>query len=284
VITPTPLVALKNIDPELFCKVEYLHPSGSLKHRSLAKFVFELIESGELRRGQRIAVRSVGSAGVAVAWAGAQVGCPVDAVVPPWVTKSHAAAITWLGGTCHVLEPDAAKSRMDAFAKDGTTYVLLQAAEPRLVDHYQVVAQEILAQLPETAAVTVGIGTGLSITGIGRYLKSAGGKTQLYGVEPAEAAIASGRPWAHHDISGLAPPITQPLLDKSLLSGILLTPSKTAWETARLVARRDGLLLGPSSGATVDAALQLRRGGLRGPIVAVCSCSMQEYLTSTWPL
>lgn len=275
---PTPLIQLKALDPQLYAKIEYLHPSGSLKHRSIPAFLMSLIKSGEIRQGQPIAIRSAGSAAVTVAWTGAQLGCPVYAVLPPTVSTQIVALIEWYGGKCHVQKPDAAKELMARFGKDGETYVLQQANESRMIDHYQPVANEILAELPTVAAITVGIGTGLSATGIGRAVQASGSGCRVYGTEPAEAAIASGKPWAPHHIPGLAPPIAQPLLDKNLLGGIVPIPSKLAWERARAVAQQCGLLLGPSSGCAVAAAEHLRREGIAGPIVAVCTGSMYEYL------
>ncbi|MBI5509784.1 MAG: pyridoxal-phosphate dependent enzyme [Deltaproteobacteria bacterium] len=277
-IIPTPLLPLAGIDREIHAKIEYLHPSGSMKHRSLPAFIEALIAAGEIKKGQRLAIRSAGSAAVTVAWAGARLCAPVDAVLPHSATPQTLALIEWLGGTCHVLKPEEATALMQRLHADKGTYVVAQANEPRLISHYEPVGREILAVLPNVAAVTVGIGTGLSVMGVSRALEQAGSAAKVYGVEPAEAAIASGKPWAPHHIPGLAPPIAQPLLDKSQLAGIIALPSQRAWDVAREVAAKTGFLIGPSSGAAVAAAMQLRQEGTRGAIVAVCASSMYEYL------
>lgn len=281
---PTPLIPLTQYDDGIYAKIEYLHPSGSMKHRSIPKFLLALKESGEIQPKQCIAIRSAGSAAVTTAWAGAQLGIPVTAVLPLTAMKQTVQTLAWLGAVCHQVPSDVATKMMQDYTADPAYYVLAQVREERLIDHYRPVAREIIVDLGTAVSITVGIGTGLSVTGIGREIKDNHAQGQVFGVEPAEAAIASGQPWAPHGVPGLAPPIPQPLLDKSLLSDILPIPSAEAWRRAREVARASGLMLGPSSGITVAAALQLRQKGVRGPIVAICACAINDYLetSSKW--
>ena len=275
---PAPLARLEPAGARLYAKIEYLHPSGSMKHRSIPPFLESLMAGGELRPGQRIAVRSAGAAAVTLAWAGARTGHSTIAVVPPGATPNTLRMLLWLGAECRQLPPREATELMAELRARPDTYVLEQAGEPRLIDHYRPVAAEILDEMPEPGAIIVGIGTGLSITGIAREVRDRGSSCRVFGVEPAEAAIASGRPWAPHHIPGLAPPIAQPLLEHALLAGIVTVSSDDAWRCAREAAHRSGLLLGPSSGATVAAARKLREQGVSGPIVSICACSINDYL------
>lgn len=276
---PTPLIPLTEIDSQIYAKIEYQHPSGSMKHRSIPAFLAEIQASGELQTGQQIAIRSAGSAAVTAAWAGARLGVSVVAVLPLTAMQATVKELQWLGAAVHQVPADEATCMMQAFGEDPKTYVLAQVREARLIDHYRPVAREIVEALDgEVTAVTVGIGTGLSVTGIAREMAESAPNCQVFGVEPAEAAIASGQPWAPHGIPGLAPPIPQPLLDKSLLAGILPIPSAEAWDCAREAAQKSGLMLGPSSGVTLAAALRLREQGVTGPIVHICACSILEYL------
>lgn len=279
--TLTPLVALTPYDRNIYAKLEYVHPSGSMKHRAIPKLVQELIQQGEISRGQRIAIRSAGSAAVALAWAGAQFDCPVTAVLPPSAMQATASALRWLGAEILQVPPIEATALMEAFEAEPGTYVLAQANESRLIDYYEAVACEIFQEIQAPAAITVGIGTGLSVMGIEYAARKLGHKCQVWGVEPAEAAIASGQPWAPHRIPGLAPPIPQPLLDISILDGVIPLPSAEAWLCAREIAQQCGLLVGPSSGATIAAASRLRKQGINGHIVAICACAMNEYWEET---
>lgn len=275
---PTPLVALTHFDVTIYAKIEYLHPSGSMKHRSIPLFLQEVLESGEIRPGQRIAIRSAGSAAITTAWAGIQLGLPVTVVLPLTVTQHTLQMLHWLGAAIEQLSPEQASLRMSELERDPSIYVLAQARESRLIEHYQPIAREIYEAVKDVAAITVGIGTGLSSMGIAREMQKLSPTCQVIGVEPAEAAIASGQPWRPHHIPGLAPPLAQPLLNTALLGSILPIPSRDAWHFAREVACSVGLPIGPSSGATVAAAVHLRHRGITGPIVAICACSINDYL------
>lgn len=276
-ILPTPLVQLETLDPQLHAKVEYLHPSGSMKHRAIPRFIESLVTSGELDRRKTLAVRSAGSAALTTAWIGARLGIAVTCVLPPFASDHLVSAMRWLGATVHRVPPAEGSALMKAFEHDRDVVVLAQAREERLIDSYRPVAREILEQLPGVAAIVVGIGTGLSSMGIAREVRDHSTGCVVVGTEPAEAAVASGQPWAPHRIPGLAPPIAQPLLDTALLADIVPVPSRRAWNLARRVARDEGLMIGPSSGATLAAGLALRERGVVGPIVAICACRMAEY-------
>lgn len=279
-MTPTPVVRLGEIDAAIYLKIEYLHPSGSLKHRALPGFLAARKRSGKLRPGQRIAILSAGSAGVSVAWAAARLGHRAIVVLPRSAPLQLVRHVRWLGAVCHHVSDDEIPALMQKLASERDVYLVHQTNEAELIDYYRPVAAEILSQVDDVAAITVGIGSGLSITGIGREIHERRSSVKVVGVEPAEAAVASGRPWAPHSIIGLAPPVPQPLLDRRVLSEIVLVPSTAAWACARDVYRRAGLPVGPSSGATISAALELRRRGIAGPIVAVCACAIGEFLES----
>jgi cysteine synthase A len=280
-VTPLLPLALPLADGALYAKIEYLHPSGSIKHRSIPPFLDRIAASGELAPGAQIAIRSAGAAAVATAWAGARAGHPVLAVLPPTAAPNIVRLVRWLGADCQQVPSREATKIMDQLRADPGTYVLEQAAEPRMIDSYRPVAAEILDQLPAVTAITVGIGTGLSATGIAKEISARRATCQVYGVEPAESAIASGKPWAPHGIPGLAPPIAQPLLGRDLLAGILTVESGQAWRHAEMAARLGGLLIGPSAGAAVAAALQLLAQGQAGPVVAICACSIGDYLEAS---
>jgi cysteine synthase A len=273
---PTPLVRLRSLDADLYAKIEYLHPSGSIKHRALPPFLAAEMAVGSIVPGQHVAIQTAGSAGIAVAWAAAALGLQAVIVVPRVATPQVVRIIRWLGAECHQLADDEMALAMRRLA--GHVRVLDQAREARLIGYYRPIAAEIVAECPDVQAITVGIGSGLSLTGIGREMRARGASCRVVGVEPAEAAVASGKPWAPHSLVGLAPPIPQPLLDRSVLSEIVPVASRDAWQCARDVYRRAGLPVGPSAGATIRAALMLREHGVEGPLVAICASSISEFI------
>ncbi len=276
--TATPLIHLPEIDEMLYVKVEYENPVAAMKFRAIPPFFEHLLNIGEIKKGDKVAMRSAGSAAVAMAWITVRLGLHPIAVLPPVAPAPIVRMLRWLGAEVHIVKPDEAKKMMAAYQEDDSVYVFGQAGEHRLVDLYGNVGVEIFEQLPEVAAVTVGIGTGISVTGIARALKRLSPTAKVYGCEPEESPVASQGKWGPHKIPGLAPPIAQPLLDKSIIEDIVLVPSDRAWERAKDLAHGFGIMAGPSSGCTLDAALQLRARGVEGPIVAILACSIGEYL------
>ena len=111
---PAPLARLEPAGARLYAKIEYLHPSGSMKHRSIPPFLESLMAGGELRPGQRIAVRSAGAAAVTLAWAGARTGHSTIAVVPPGATPNTLRMLLWLGAECRQLPPRVRRSSATA--------------------------------------------------------------------------------------------------------------------------------------------------------------------------
>ena len=276
--TYTSLIHLPEIDEMLYAKIEYENPVAAMKYRAIPPFFEHLKEIGEVKQGDKVAMRSAGSAAVAMAWITVRLGLHPIAVLPPVAPAPIVRMLRWLGAEVHIVPPNEAKELMAAYQEEDGVYVFGQAGETRLVDFYRPVGQEIYEQLPNVAAVTVGIGTGISITGIARALRDNSSTVRIYGCEPEESPVASAGKWGPHKIPGLAPPIAQPLLDKSIIEDIILVPSQRAWDRAKDLAHRFGIMAGPSAGCTLDAALQLRARGVEGPIVAILACSIGEYL------
>jgi cysteine synthase len=278
VTLPTPLVQLPELGEGIYAKLEYVHPSGSMKHRAIPAFIEACRRDGTLQAGQTVAILSAGAGAVAAAWAAARMGHPSVAILPTNASPLLVRRLQWLGAQCRKVTPDALPGLMQELSADPSVFLIAQHKEPRLVSYYRPVAEEMLAQLPDAAAVTVGIGTGASLSGIGQALRAQKHGCRVVGVEPAEAAVASGKPWAPHHIPGLAPPFPDSLLDRSVLDSIVTVSSTDAWRFALQVHRASGLPVGPSAGAALAAALRVREEGVRGPIVAVCACAIGDYL------
>lgn len=272
------LVLLRPAGEQVYAKLEYGHASGSAKHRSMPAAIDKILAAQGDPGGRTLLIRSAGAAAITAAFVGAQRGLNVHAVLPVGASSYVVNALRWYGATCERVPVDRAAHRMRQLSDDPKYIVLDQAGDERFVEGYLQVGKEIVQQLPDVEAVVVGLGTGLTSMGIVRGLRVLGCAARVYGVEPSEAAISAGRPWAPHHIPGLSPPLPRPLLRTELLADVIAIPSAAAWKSAREVAGRDGLPLGPSSGAAVAAAHHIRAAGLRGPIVAVCPCSIDAYL------
>ena len=274
----TPVVSLKALDTELLLKVEYLNPVNSIKYRAIPKLLLQKRKEGLLKPSQTIAILSAGSAALTATWTGVQLGHKVLSLLPQVTPNTIVKAIKWLGGEVIVDTEDNLIKHIKKISQESAYHVLSQSTEPKLIDFYFPVGFEIVEQVKNLSAVTIGIGTGASLTGIGRAIKAKMPHVKIFGVEPSEAAVASGKPWAPHKLIGLAPPIPQPLLDKNIITDIITIPSEAAWEQARNTAKLSGLTVGPVAGATILSALEIRKRGIKGNIVAIGTCGIYDYL------
>lgn len=274
-LLPTPLVEIGGCQGCVMGKAEFVLPSGSIKHRSIPPRIAELLRERTIVSGQAIIIHSAGSAAMSTAWAGARLGLKVHAIVPRSVSAAMLAALRWQGACCHAVGSAEAPATIARLQREEGAYLLDQFADPKISMHYAAIADELLEQMDRVDAVVTGIGTGGSICGIARRLRERAPHCRIVGVEPAEAQVSRGQPWAPHEIVGLAPPMRSRLLQPALLDEVAAVSSAEAWIWARRLAQHDGLRVGPSAGAAVAVASRL---GL-ARVVAILGGSIEGLLT-----
>ena len=151
------------------------------------------------------------------------------------------------------------------------------AANPEA--HARTTAREILAQAgPDLAAFVAGVGTGGTISGVGRVLKAERPDVKVVAVEPAGSAVLSGKPPGMHGIQGLGAGFVPANLDRSVIDQVVTVADVVAERMARRLAREEGLLVGPSSGANVHAACEVARKLRTGTVVTILCDSGERYL------
>lgn len=269
--TPTPLIPLTEYNTQIYAKIEYKNPSGSIKHRAIPPFFTKLKENKILKANQTIAFYGTEAAAISTAWFGSENGHPVNVVLPPNATPQSLKTLDKLGAETQQMPSQEASKYMKDLSKNSDAYVLVYPHQEAFINYYRPIATEILAELDNVGAIVVGIGSGISITGIAHEIKGQEIDCQIVGVEPEEADIASGGLWKPHNLTELAPPLLQPLLDKLLINLIAPIPAQEALDCAKEVAEKTGLKVGPSSGATILVATILQEQGISGPIVAICA-------------
>jgi cysteine synthase B len=281
----TPLVELRSLSPNphvrLFAKIESQNPTGSIKDRIVLRILRKARESGELAPGQPIVEASTGNTGVSLAMFGGRLGHPVDVCVPESVYPEIEQLLRAYGARIRRVPREAgiktANSVAQVVAADTGAYLLNQFGSPEnVLAHYEGTAAEILADLPDVTVFVAGIGTGGTITGVGRRLKEANPATRILGVEPRLGVHVQG-------LKSLDDGFIPPVLDESVLDGKIIVGNRHAYSHARRAMLHEGIFGGISSGAVLHAAMRAAARIERGNIVMIFADGGWKYLgTDLW--
>ncbi len=267
VIGGTPLVRLRRFSEvagaEILAKLEGVNPAGSVKDRIARAMVDDAEKTGRLRPGATIIEPTSGNTGIALAMIAAARGYQLVLTMPEAMSKERVRLLEAYGAEVVLTPGTLMKGAVEQAELLGETTpgaVLLRQfenpANPAI--HEVTTATEILRDTEDRLdAFVAGIGTGGTITGVGRVLKKWLGGVRIVGVEPAEAAVLGGGPVGQHHLQGLGAGFVPKILDRSLLDDVVAVTVDEAVETARSLARHDGILAGISSGAALAAALRI---------------------------
>lgn len=290
-IGSTPLVRLERIreaqDAEILVKLESRNPGGSIKDRAALRMVEAALERGRLKPGGTLVEPTSGNTGIGLAVAATWLNLKLVLTMPESMSEERKALLRGFGATL-VLTP--ASEGMAGAVREANRlasecgYVLLdQFSNPDNADaHYRSTGPEILREAKTLDAFVAGVGTGGTITGIGRFLREHLPAVGLYAVEPAESAVLSGKPAGPHLIQGIGAGFVPKVLDRSILTGILPVPGEEALKMARRLLTEEGISCGISSGANVVGALMLAaRPEFKGKrIVTVLPDTGERYLST----
>ena len=264
----TPLVKINRLygdsQATVLAKLEYFNPASSVKDRIGVSIVDAAEADGSLQPGGTIVEGTSGNTGIALAWVGAVRGYKVIITLPETFSKERRALLRAFGAEL-VLTPGAegipgANARAKEIVANTPGAILAsQFTNPANVAvHAQTTAEEIWADTEGKVDFFVsGVGTGGTITGVGKVLKERKPDVQLIAVESAESAVLSGEPKGPHKIQGISPGFIPDILDMSLIDRIIKVTSDDAFAWARRAAKEEGLLVGISSGAALRAAADL---------------------------
>ncbi len=275
---------------EIIVKLEYFNPCGSIKDR-IAKCMVEDAENKGLLtpgKGQTLVESTSGNTGIGLAFMAAVRGYKLIIVMPENMSDERKNLLKGMGAEL-VLTPaaggmNAANAECERIAREKGAILLNQFTNQANVKaHYKGTGPELWEQCGSKVDIFVsGIGTGGTVTGIGRYLKECSKTVKVYGVEPAESPmITKGKPGPHL-IQGIGANFLPPLLERGLLDDILPVPGLKAIETAKELMKLEGIMGGISSGANIYAALEL--GKLpenRGKRIVTIVCDTSERYLST---
>ena len=274
---------------ELFAKLEMYNPGGSVKDRIGVSMIETAEAEGRIEPGRTTIVEATsGNTGIALAFVCAAKGYELILTLPQGMSREREGLLRLYGAQVHITESlggmNEAVAAAQALARDGDVWLPAQFSNPANPEaHRRTTGPEIWEALDGKVDVLVaGVGTGGTITGAGGYLRERNPALQVIAVEPASSPVLSGGAAGPHKIQGIGAGFVPPVLDRELLSEILLVEDEDAIETARLAARREGVLAGISCGAALWGAMEVaRREESRGKRIAVVLPDSGERYVST---
>lgn len=271
-IGKTPLLELTNTEKNenlyatLLAKLEYLNPAGSAKDRVAKAMLDDAEARGILKPDSVIIEPTSGNTGIGLACVAAARGYKTVIVMPDSMSPERIKLMKAYGAEV-VLTPGAlgmagaiAKAEELAMALPHS-FIPGQFENPANAQaHFETTGPEIWSDTEGTVDIFVaGIGTGGTITGTGRYLKSQNPKVKIIGVEPAGSPVLSGGAAGKHGLQGIGAGFIPKVLDTDIYNRIITVTEDQAYAAARAFAKNEGILVGISSGAALHAALELAR-------------------------
>ena len=303
-IGETPLVELGSIpregDADIYVKLEYLNPSGSLKDRISLEMIQRAEAEGRLKPGYTIIEASTGNTGISLSFVGTRLGYKVAIYMPEGMTPERIRIMESYGAEVHQLKPEelepSDKSVAGAEIEIPTRQMCLeverstpkvwwarQFSNPANTAAHVKTGREILRQMDgKVDAFAASVGTGGTLLGIAQALREELPDVRIVAVEPASAAypLLSGYrkvPGASDEVSG---GIIAELLDSGIVDEVVQVTNEEAVAMSDRLVKEEGLFAGVSSGANVHVALKLARRLGRGKrVVTVLPDSMDRYLT-----
>lgn len=268
----TPLVELTKIEKELgleakiLAKLEYFNPAGSVKDRIAKAMIDDAEKSGKLKPSSVIIEPTSGNTGIGLASVAAARGYRIIIVMPETMSVERRQLMAAYGAELVLTE--GAKGMKGAIAKaqelaDETENSFIPGqfvneANPKA--HFETTGPEIYEDTDgEVDIFVAGVGTGGTVTGTGQYLKSKKPEVKVVAVEPETSPVLSQGKAGSHKIQGIGAGFVPDVLDTSVYDEIIPVADNDAFETGRLIGRKEGVLVGISSGAAVYAAIQLAK-------------------------
>jgi cysteine synthase A len=291
-IGETPLVKLNHIvgkaDADVYLKLEFFNPGGSVKDRIALSMIEGAEERGELKRGDTIVEPTSGNTGIGLAMVAAAKGYRAILVMPDTMSLERRNLLRAYGAEL-VLTPGAegmkgAIAKAEELKEEHPEYFMPQQFnnEDNVKIHRETTAKELVEQAGgQIDAFVAGIGTGGTITGAGEILKQSFPELHVVAVEPTDSPVLSGGKPGPHKIQGIGAGFVPPILNTEIYDEIIQVDNEESFTWARKLAREEGILVGISSGAAVAAALKVaRRLGVGKKVVAVIPSNGERYLTT----
>ncbi|MFR7589955.1 MAG: cysteine synthase A [Longibaculum sp.] len=266
----TPMLQLHNIQEShqlygnLFAKLEYYNPAGSIKDRVAKQMILDAIKEGKLKPGATIIEPTSGNTGIGICAVASSMGYPVIIVMPETMSEERKKLMKAYGAKL-VLTPgqegmSGAIKKAEELTQEIPNSIIagqfINPSNPKA--HFLSTGPEIDQQMDGQIDILVaGIGTGGTITGIGQYLKAKHPDMKVIAIEPADSPLISQGKAGPHQIQGIGANFIPEILDRDIYDEVMTITSEDAYQAARELAKKEGILVGISSGAALAIGKKL---------------------------
>ena len=281
--------AKENVEANIFAKLEYFNPAGSVKDRIAAAMIAAAEENGTIKPGATIIEPTSGNTGIGLASVGTAKGYKVILTMPETMSverrnlvKAYGAEVVLtegaLGMKGAIQKAEDLKNEIEGAVILGQ---FVNPANPQA--HYDTTGPEIWNDLDgKVDAFVAGVGTGGTVSGIGKYLKEQNPDVKIFAVEPASSPVLSEGKGGAHKIQGIGAGFVPETLNTEVYDEVVTVPNEAAFETGNKIAKTEGILVGISSGAALWAAQQIAaRDEFKGKnIVVLLPDTGDRYLST----
>ena len=292
-IGDTPMIKINRLVPQehatVFAKCEFFQPLNSVKDRIGVAMIEAAERDGQINRETHIVEPTSGNTGIALAFVCAAKGYHLTLTMPESMSVERRALLRAMGANLELTPaaegmPGAIRRATELVERDDVAWMPQQFETPaNTAVHEDTTGPEIWEDSGHAVdAIVAGVGTGGTITGVARYIKSRNPDFKAIAVEPKHSPVISGGRPGKHRIQGIGAGFVPKNLDTSLVDEVITVDDEDAFEWGRRLARHEGIMAGISSGANLWAAAQVgARPAFRGKRIVTIMCSLGERYLST---
>ncbi|CEJ73451.1 O-acetyl-serine thiol-lyase A (O-acetyl-sulfhydrylase((OAS-TL([[Clostridium] sordellii] len=285
-IGKTPILKLNNIQDNnnIYLKLEKYNSGGSIKDRAVLGMIEDLMIENKIKQGDTIVEATSGNTGIALSMIGKVKGLNIIIVMPSSMSKERIDLMKAYGAEVILTKKGGMQASIDKsieLVNSNESYKSLKQFEnesnPK--KHYNTTAIEIYEDVENIDIFIAGIGTGGTISGIGKYLKEKNPNIRVIGVEPESSPLISKGYSGAHKIQGIGANFIPKNLDMNIIDEIITVKDDDAINTIKLLGEKEGILVGISSGANVFASIEIGKKYKGKNIVTVSPDGIEKYLS-----
>lgn len=282
----TPIISLEKIGyKNVYVKLEKYNPAGSIKDRIALSMIEGAEKSGLLKKDSVLVEATSGNTGIALAMAGNLKGYKVIIIMPETMSIERRQLVKAFGAELILTEGSKGMNgsieKLEELLKENDNYLNLGQFEnednPKV--HYEKTAMEIYRDIPDVNVIIAGIGSGGTISGVGKFLKEKDDSVKVIGIEPFASPLITQKKAGPHKIQGIGANFIPKNYDESVVDEVITIKDEDAFEVVRLLANKLGILVGISSGANVFGAIEISKQYPDKKIVTVAPDGIDKYMS-----